>query len=219
MIRKMLFIASIASVLLLAACSGVSGNPETGEIAANHTQVKVMFWHSMGGEPGKAIDKMVADFNQRRDDIFVEAVYQGSYDESLNKLRASLGTNDGPTIVQVYEIGSRFMIDSQMIQPIQKFIDAEKYDLTQLEENILNYYTFDGELYSMPFNSSNPILYYNKDMFEEAGLDPELPPRTYEEVESYARILHIHILAKHLGDYSNLRRWTDEQTRMDHRAV
>ena len=72
-----------------------------------------------------------------------------------------------------------------MIQPIQKFIDAENYDLSQLEENILAYYTFDGELYSMPFNSSNPILYYNKDMFREAGLDPERPPRTYSEVEEY----------------------------------
>ena len=77
-----------------------------------------------------------------------------------------------------------------MIQPIQKFIDAENYDLSQLEEHFLNYYTFDGELYSMPFNSSNPILYYNKDMFREAGLDPERTPRTYEEVEvSYARAL------------------------------
>ena len=207
MIRETLLFATIALLWLLAACGGVSSNQETGT-TANHSQpntttseqnpssqggeadpVKVMFWHSMGGDPGKAIDKMVADFNEQRDDILVEAVYQGSYDESLNKLRASLGTNDGPTIVQVYEIGSRFMIDSQMIQPIQKFIDADGYDLTQLEENILNYYTFDGELYSMPFNSSNPILYYNKDMFEEAGLDPDRPPQTYEEVESYARTL------------------------------
>ncbi len=207
MIRKMLLFVAIMSLLFLAACSSAGGNQETGAGAANNPQtnatnnqnsasqggqadpIKVMFWHSMGGEPGKAIDKMVADFNEQRDDILVEAVYQGSYDESLNKLRASLGTNDGPTIVQVYEIGSRFMIDSQMIQPIQKFIDADGYDLTQLEENILAYYTFDGELYSMPFNSSNPILYYNKDMFKEAGLDPEKPPQTYEEVETYARML------------------------------
>ena len=150
MIRETLLFATIALLWLLAACGGVSSNQETGA-NANHSQpntttseqnpssqggeadpVKVMFWHSMGGDPGKAIDKMVADFNEQRDDILVEAVYQGSYDESLNKLRASLGTNDGPTIVQVYEIGSRFMIDSQMIQPIQKFIDANGYDLIQL---------------------------------------------------------------------------------------
>lgn len=143
----------------------------------------------MGGDPGKAIDKMVADFNAQHEDIVVEAVFQGSYDESLNKLRATLGTNDGPTIVQVYEIGSRFMIDSGMIQPIQKFVDAEQYDLSTLEANILSYYTFDGELHSMPFNSSNPILYYNKDMFRAAGLDPEKPPRTYGEVEEAARQL------------------------------
>ncbi|UUZ83434.1 ABC transporter substrate-binding protein [Paenibacillus sp. P26] len=81
------------------------------------------------------------------------------------------------------------MIDTKAITPVQKFIDADKYDLSQLEENILNYYTYDGKLYSMPFNTSNPILYYNKDLFKAAGLDPEKPPATYEEMADYAKKL------------------------------
>ena len=84
-----------------------------------------------------------------------------------------MDTKSGPSLIQVYEIGSRFMIDSKAITPVQKYVDADKFDLSQLEENILNYYKFDGKLYSMPFNTSNPILYYNKDMFKAAGLDPE----------------------------------------------
>ncbi|GFR38667.1 ABC transporter substrate-binding protein [Insulibacter thermoxylanivorax] len=205
-IRTLFMFTAAVMMLMLAACgggvqemeassqgkevqAGLGGENKEAKGASSKRPIKVSFWHSMGGAAGEAVDKMVADFNEQQDDIFVEAVYQGSYDESLNKLRSSFGTKDGPTIVQVYEIGSRFMIDSGMIQPIQKFIDAENYDLSQLEENILAYYTFDGELYSMPFNSSNPILYYNKDMFREAGLDPERPPRTYSEVEETARIL------------------------------
>lgn len=149
-------------------------------------KIVVTWWHAMGGELGETVNTLVEQFNDSQDKITVNAVYQGSYDESLSKLRTTLGTDQGPTLMQVYEIGTRFMIDSQAITPMQKFIDEDEFDLSQLEENILGYYTFDGELYSMPFNTSNPILYYNKDMFKEAGLDPENPPSTYEEVAEAA---------------------------------
>lgn len=149
-------------------------------------KIKVVFWHAMGGNTTNVVNQMVEDFNKSQDTIEVEAIYQGTYDDLLSKLKASMGTDSGPTIVQVYEIGSRFMIDSQAITPMQKFIDADNYDLSQLEPNIIGYYTFDGQLYSMPFNTSNPILYYNKDLFKDAGLDPEKPPRTFEEVKEAA---------------------------------
>mgnify|MGYP000905303113 CR=1 FL=1 len=151
--------------------------------------INVTFWHSMGGEVGKAVDHLVEEFNKSRSDIRVEAIYQGTYDESLSKMKTALGSGAGPTIVQVYEIGSRFMIDSHAVTPMQKFIDADNFDLSQLEENILGYYTIDGQLYSMPFNTSNPILYYNKTLFREAGLDPDNPPRTFSEVKKAAEAL------------------------------
>ncbi|MGF7033041.1 sn-glycerol 3-phosphate transport system substrate-binding protein [Paenibacillus mucilaginosus] len=186
-----------------AACGGNSGGSAAGEskpaatgaaesgkeAAKTEGPVKVVYWHAMGGELGKAVDKLVADFNASQKDVVVEAVFQGTYDESLNKLKASMDSKSGPTLIQVYEIGSRFMIDSKAITPIQQFIDADKYDISQLEENILNYYKVDGKLYSMPFNTSNPILYYNKDLFKAAGLDPEKPPATYEEVAEAAKKL------------------------------
>lgn len=186
-------------MLFLAACGGTTAGggdtkPQAG--AANGTEapkvsepVKVVWWHSMSGELGKAVDKLVADFNASQKNVVVEAVFQGTYDESLNKMKASMDSKSGPALIQVYEIGSRFMIDSKAITPMQQFIDAEKFDVSALEENILNYYTFDSKLYSMPFNTSNPILYYNKDMFKAAGLDPEKPPTTYEEVAEAAKKL------------------------------
>ncbi|MCM3634004.1 ABC transporter substrate-binding protein [Paenibacillus camelliae] len=151
--------------------------------------VNVLWWHSMGGELGAAVTELVAQFNSSQSDIIVEEVYQGSYDESLNKMKASMDSKSGPALIQVYEIGSRFMIDSGATTPIQTFIDAEQYDLSLLEENITNYYSFDGQLHSMPFNTSNPILYYNKDMFAAAGLDPDKAPATFEEVAEYAEKL------------------------------
>ncbi|WNQ11182.1 ABC transporter substrate-binding protein [Paenibacillus aurantius] len=179
-----------APMLLLAACGKEGASTEkAADAASSKDLVKVVYWHSMGGEMAKTVDKLVSDFNSSHKDIQVEAVYQGSYDESLNKMKASMDSKSGPSMIQVYEIGSRFMIDSKAITPVQKFIDMEKYDVSQLEENIAGYYMVDGKLNSMPFNTSNPILYYNKDMFKAAGLDPEKPPATFEDVAKAAKAL------------------------------
>ncbi|WJH35890.1 ABC transporter substrate-binding protein [Paenibacillus sp. CC-CFT747] len=179
-----------APMLLLAACGKEGAATEkAADAASSKDPVKVVYWHSMGGEMAKTVDKLVSDFNSSHKDIQVEAVYQGSYDESLNKMKASMDSKSGPSMIQVFEIGSRFMIDSKAITPVQKFIDMEKYDVSQLEENIAGYYMVDGKLNSMPFNTSNPILYYNKDMFKAAGLDPEKPPATFEDVAKAAKAL------------------------------
>ncbi|XP_041598366.1 sn-glycerol-3-phosphate-binding periplasmic protein UgpB-like [Vulpes lagopus] len=80
----------------------------------------------------------------------------------------------GADLVQVYEIGTRFMIESGWTVPMQNMVDADNYDLSQIEPNLSAYYTIDDQLYSMPFNSSTPIMYYNKDIFDKAGIT-EIP--------------------------------------------
>lgn len=91
--------------------------------------------------------------------------------------------------MQVFEVGTRYMIDSGFAEPMQTFIDEDGFDVSTLEENILSYYQYEDELYSMPFNTSNALMFYNKDLFEEAGLDPEDPPQTFSEVQEYAEQL------------------------------
>lgn len=191
--RKTLVPLLLAGMMTLtSACGSSSENQPAASTASKEAStgpVKVVWWHSMGGELGKAVDKLVTDYNASQKNVVVEAVFQGTYDESLNKMKASMDSKSGPSLIQVFEIGSRFMIDSKAITPIQTFIDKDKFDISQLEENILSYYTVDGKLNAMPFNTSNPILYYNKDMFKAAGLDPEKPPATYEEVAAAAKAL------------------------------
>ncbi len=151
---------------------------------------KVNFWHSMGGDlGGKAIPQMMDDFNKSQNKCFAEGIYQGSYDDGLNKLKAGLLSGDVPSVMQLYDIGTRLMVDLKAITPVQNFIDAEKYDTSDFEQNVLAYYTVDNKLQSMPFNTSNPMLYYNKDAFKAAGLDPAKPPRTFDEVAQYAQKL------------------------------
>lgn len=136
---------------------------------------EISFWHSMGGVNGQAIDTLVQKFNDENEyGITVKAQYQGEYDDSLNKLKSAQIGNMGADLVQVYEIGSRFMIESGWITPMQEMIDADNYDVSQIEPNLAAYYTIDDQLYSMPFNSSTPIMYYNKEMFEKAGIT-EIP--------------------------------------------
>lgn len=165
-----------------AASTGETGTQESAEgegfSMADAKEVdgtEISFWHSMGGVNGQAIDALVEKFNTENElGITVNAQYQGEYDDSLNKLKSAQIGNMGADLVQVYEIGSRFMIESGWITPMQEMIDADEYDMSAIEPNLAAYYTIDDQLYSMPFNSSTPIMYYNKDMFEKAGIT-EIP--------------------------------------------
>jgi len=159
--------------------------PSAGVINAEGTRTKVVFWHSMEDNLGEAVNMLVDGFNQSQDVYEVEAQYQGDYDTSLNKFKTSMISGQGPDMIQVYEIGTRFMSDCGLIRPVQEFIDRDGVDVSVTEKNILNYYRFDGKLLSMPFNSSNPVLYYNADAFREVGLDPDSPPKNYDELNEY----------------------------------
>lgn len=200
--KRKAFAISMAAMLaagMLSGCAGQTGagNPGAGEntdqtqttAPAQTTEAKaaetkaaeipsgttITFWHSMGGVNGEAIDALVDKFNKENTfGIKVESQYQGSYDDAINKLKSAQIGNMGADLVQIYDIGTRFMIDSGWVVPMQELIDGDHWDLSQVEPNIAAYYTVNGTLYSMPFNSSTPILYYNKDMFAKAGIT-EIP--------------------------------------------
>lgn len=178
--RRHMGLIIILSVLLLTfAVSGMAA-----------AKVKIEFWHALGGVIGRdVLTQFIEEFNASQDWVEVEAIYQGSYDDLLNKYILALQAGNPPHLVHVYEIGTRRMIDLNSTVPLQKFIDREPEVLEHMFEPLLHYYTVDGQLYSMPFNTSNAILYYNKDMFREAGLDPEKPPVTFEELREYAKLM------------------------------
>lgn len=153
---------------------------------------KVTFWHGMKGANGEAVDKLVKAFNAANSGkIEVTAVYQGDYDETITKYKTSVQQGNTPSVVQIYDIGSRFMIDSKQTVPTQSFADKDGYALDSIEPNIANYYSIDGKLNSMPFNTSMPLLYINKEAFVKAGLDPAKPPSNLDEIMEAAKKLTI----------------------------
>ena len=183
-------VLAVASVLSMST-GMVFADETTAEVpeiemadASEVDKTTISFWHSMGAVNGQAIDTLVQKFNDENEyGITVEAEYQGSYDDALNKLKSAQIGNMGADLVQVYEIGTRFMIESGWIVPMQSMVNADEYDTSVLESNLAAYYTINDMLYSMPFNSSTPLMYYNKDMFDAAGIT-EIP----DSLESIAQI-------------------------------
>ncbi len=180
--KKVILIIALVFSILFTACSKSESkdNKEVAE-AEKAGKTTVTFWHSMGGVNGKALDELVKRYNESQDKYFVKAEFQGEYDDALTKLRASsAGDEVGADMVQVFELGARFMIDSGLIVPVQEYIDKDNFDVSKIEPNLAAYYTIDGKLNSMPFNSSTPLLYYNKDVFEKAGIKEA--PKSLEEM-------------------------------------
>lgn len=100
----------------------------------------LIFWHGFSGSAAEVLQTIVDTFSASQDHIFVNAQYQGSCEESLNKLKASARTNVYPDMVQICEGGTRFMMDSGFVVPMQELIEKCFIDISKLEENILSYY-------------------------------------------------------------------------------
>ena len=193
--RKLVVLATMV-VLVAAACGGggpVGAGPSDLSAQAPGKDVKpaakITWWHAMSGVNNDAVNRIVDGFNKSQTNIKVEAIFQGNYDDLLAKLNTAIASNSAPALVQVYDIGQAYMRDGGQIVPMQAFIDRDKFDTKDFEPAVLNYYKFQDKLQSMPFNSSSAILYYNKDAFKEAGLDPEKPPATFTEVADAAKKL------------------------------
>ncbi|HDL84791.1 MAG TPA: ABC transporter substrate-binding protein [Candidatus Acetothermia bacterium] len=155
-------------------------------------KTQITWWHAMSGSRLPIVNAIVDGFNASHPDIQLTAMFTGSYSETLTKFIASYKTGTAPNLVQVYEVGTQTMLDSQAIIPVYKVpgMLGETWDWAQYIIPITNYYSTNGNLWSMPFNSSTAMLYYNKDLFTKAGLDPNKPPTTWKEVEEYGQKLH-----------------------------
>ena len=152
-------------------------------------QVEVEFWHAMGGALGEKVDEMVANFNASQSDYVVNSNYRGNYTETMTAAIAAFRSGEQPHIVQVFEVGTATMMAAEgAVYPVyQLMADAQAdFDPADYLPAVTGYYTDpDGNMLSMPFNSSTPVLYYNQDIFEAAGV--ESAPTTWPELEATAR--------------------------------
>ncbi|MEU3309402.1 ABC transporter substrate-binding protein [Nocardiopsis sp. NPDC055551] len=192
--------ALLASLgLLLSACSGDDGGggsdltaPGPEVLDGLDEAVQVEFWHSMDATNGQVLDELIAGFNAENEGrIEVTGSFQGDYDTALANHRAAIQQGDTAELIMIYDLGTQFMIDSGQTVPAQSFLDQDDYDTSTVEEALLNYFTVEGELRSFPFNNSTPLMYINRDAFEEAGLDPDSPPTDLAEIREAAEELTV----------------------------
>lgn len=154
---------------------------------------EIQWWHAMGGPNGEKLNEIAANFNKSQSDYKVVPVNKGSYSETMTAAIAAFRSGRPPHIVQVFEVGTATMMAATgAVKPVYKLMaeTGEPFDPKSFLPTVTGYYTTtDGKLLSMPFNSSTPILYYNKEAYKKAGLDPNKPPKTWPELEAYAKKL------------------------------
>ena len=147
------------------------------------------FWHAMTGQLGEAVNELVKQFNHSQPEYEVKPLRKGTYPETLTAAIAAYRQKSAPHIVQVFEVGTQTMMLSGAVLPVYQLMKEQEIPVEWKDfiAPVVGYYSKDGNLYSMPFNSSTPIFYYNRDAFKKAGLDPEEPPKIWSDVEAYAK--------------------------------
>ncbi len=165
-----------------------------GSLAAAHADpIELQWWHAMTSVNGDRINKIAADFNASQSDYKVVPVFKGSYAETMTGAIAAYRAGNPPDIVQVFEVGTATMMAAKgAIKPVYQLMQdaGEPFDPNSYLPAVTGYYsTPDGKMLSLPFNSSTPVVYWNKDEFKKAGLDPDKPPKTWPETFEAAKKL------------------------------
>src|SRR3954454_12928649 len=154
---------------------------------------EIAWWHAMSGQLGRQLEKLATDFNATQSEFRIVPSYKGNYTETVTAAIFAFRSRGQPAIVQVNEIGTATMMAAKgATYPVFELMrdEAEGFSSTAYLPAITGYYTdIAGNMLSFPFNSSTPILYYNKDLFRAAGLDPEVAPKTWPEVGAAAKRL------------------------------
>ncbi len=204
-----LFVSVVMSASIFVGCGSseptdsTKTEPTATKSASGNTlpsaPVKVTFWHSMKGNIADQLKKMVNEYNSSegtKKGITVDLIYQGEYDEASTKLSAILQANAANELPDIMQMSSKGIFDvkeSKYIYPVQNFIDmdANGINLSELNANALHYAMYNGKVLGLPFSNSSVMLYYNKDMFKAAGLDPNKAPTTLEEMATYVKALTV----------------------------
>ena len=146
-------------------------------------RTEIQFWHAMGGVLGERVEEIVKRYNASQTRYTVVATNKGNYDEVINGTIAAYRAKKAPHVVQIYERGFMTMLLSDAIVPVQDLMTEKKkqIDWADFIKPVASYYQYKGKLMSMPFNSSAPILWYNKEYFEKAGFTA--PGPTWQELD------------------------------------
>lgn len=165
---------------------------EAGETAAvNPDATEVLFWISLSGGMGETIEEIVNNYNASQDKVHVTVEFQGNYYDMAAKLQTAVTSGEMPHVAQLEMGRTKMFADYGVLQDMTELAQEAGLDTSMFFEGLMSSCDWGEGLYALPFNRSTPMFYYNKDMFEEVGLDPEAPPQTWDELKEYAAKLSI----------------------------
>jgi ABC-type glycerol-3-phosphate transport system substrate-binding protein len=152
---------------------------------------ELQWWHAMTGGNNDVVNRLAEEFNASQSDYKVVPSYKGTYPDTMNAGIAAFRAGNAPHIMQVFEVGTATMMSAKgAVKPVYQLMQeaGEKFDPQAYLPAITGYYsTSKGEMLSFPFNSSSTVMWYNKDAFKKAGLDPDKPPTNYAEILDAAK--------------------------------
>jgi sn-glycerol 3-phosphate transport system substrate-binding protein len=155
--------------------------------------VEIQFWHGLNQPLGGMLEQLATDFNASQSAYKVVPSFRGSYSETAVAAIAAFRANTAPHILQMFEVGTGTMMSAgRAVKPLHEIIaeTGVAIDPRDFIGPVAGYYAAaDGKMMALPFNSSTAIAFYNKDMFQRAGLDPNAFPATWQGVEAAARKL------------------------------
>ena len=169
----------------------VAGNPDfaacpVDALEAAEEPVRITFWHTMQSAAGDALAALTEEYNASQDRVVVELQNQNGYEELIEKYFQS-SPSDRPHLAQLPEYMLQQMADTNTVVTTTACIQTEGFDITPFLPRAMFAYQTGGVQWAMPFNISSPVLYYNKAVFEEAGLDPDQPPITLDDLREYSQ--------------------------------
>jgi sn-glycerol 3-phosphate transport system substrate-binding protein len=204
-------VLGVVAALALSACggsasktskttSGTGAAPSECGLAAfakAKKPVEITFWHEMSRLNADWLTQQTAAFNNSQHDVHVTLVQFPNYQDLLTKYLAGLSTGALPNLFQPEDTTVQRLIDSKSTLPMQACVDADHYSLSDFLPRATAFYSYKGVLQGMPWSISNIVLWYNRTAFQKAGLDPNKPPQTLDEVMADSRAIVQSGAAKH----------------------
>ena len=152
--------------------------PAAAEPAAE--AINIEFWHAMADDLGLVVDELVDGFNASQDAVVVNSTFQGSYDDTYNALLAAFETDTAPNITQNFDLAAQTMFDTGKLVPAHELMAPGEADSFLAAPR--DYYSDETGMVALAFNSSTPIVYFNQEMFDAAGL---ATPRTRLDLQRF----------------------------------
>lgn len=177
-------------VLAVAVVAMFGKTLSTKSAAVKDNRTEVVFWHEMGGPAEKSLMKIVDGFNKSQTKYRVVPKYQGSYDAAIQKILQTHGTGTSPAVFQAFDISAAQMMHSKFTVPVQDFIDKDGFDANKISPVARSFYANDGKQQAMPFNTSQPVLYYNASLLEKYGITPPPVSPSYSDITRVAKQLY-----------------------------